>query len=182
MSKKKVLFQNGKIPSSINCQQLKRFYKDLWKKIIPKVILDVFLMLIKIKTILIETLYRHQMIFSKFRTSNKIHYIFYKRNFNKLWAKSTIHNWKSIPLLWENLSQNCLKINIFQNLSPQLKPRLLSKAECKTRKITLLPMEYYGSLINSSILSSKSHVFIYLNVDYIPELVEKLNEGFGFDV
>lgn len=84
MSNKKVLFRNGKIPSSISYQQPKRFYKNLWMKIIAIIILSASLMQITIKIIQIETLYRHQTISSKFKTFNKIHYIFYKRNFNKL--------------------------------------------------------------------------------------------------
>lgn len=182
MSKKKVLFQNGKTLSFINYQQLKGFYKDLWGKIVPVTILNASLILITIKIIPIETLYRHQTIFNKFRISNKIHCIFYKRNFNKLWVKSTIHNWKNILLFWENQSLNCLKINSFQNLSQPPRLKLLNKVVCKIHKITLLPTEYCGSSINSSLLSSKNQVFISLNSDYIPELVEKLNEGFGFDV
>lgn len=151
-------------------------------KIVAIVILSASLMQITIKIIQIETLYRHQTISSKFKTFNKIHYIFYKRNFNKLWAKSTIHNSKSILLHWENRSPNCLKINIFQSLNLLHKLRLFNRVECKTLKIILLLTVYCGSSTSSSLLSSKNHVFIYRKTDYIPELVEKLNEGFGFDV
>lgn len=57
MKKKKVLFRNGKIPSSISYQQPKRFYKNLWMKIITIVILNASLMQITIKIIQIEILY-----------------------------------------------------------------------------------------------------------------------------
>lgn len=163
INKKKVLFQNGKTLSFTNYQQLKRFYKDLWAKIVLVVILNASLILIKIKIILIETLYRHQTIFNKFRRSNKIHCIFYRRNFNKLWVKSTILNWKSILLFWENRLLSCLKINSFQNQSQPPKLKLLNKVVCKTHKITLLPTEYCGSSISSSLLSSKNQVLIIIN-------------------
>jgi len=84
MSRKKVSFQNGKTLSFINYQQLKGFYKDLWGKIVLIAILNASLILITTKIIPIETLYRHQTIFNKFRIFNRIHCIFYKRNFNKL--------------------------------------------------------------------------------------------------
>lgn len=161
MSRKKVSFQNGKTLSFINYQQLKGFYKDLWGKIVPVTILNASLILITTKIIPIETLYRHQTIFNKFRIFNRIHCIFYKRNFNKLWVKSTIHSWKSILLFWENRLLSCLKINSFQNLSHPPKLKLLNKVVCKIHKITLLPTEYCGFSISFSLLSSKNQVFIY---------------------